>query len=589
MSARNIDYADTWNRSKSPTVARAMVEMLRGMGIDTYFGVPGGSIIAVFDAVLSTPGATLIEPRHETYAAFEAMGAYRASGKTAAVLVTTGPGATNVITGIAAAHFERVPMIVISGDTAWERTGQRLTQSLGPEGIDFEEMVQSITRTTVRISRAEGALSQVRAAVRAARNRANPGPVLIVASIDQLDDAISLREPNSVRGPASDPERPPEVLVRHVADLLERAERPLIVLGAGCRPMPEAARELVDAVGVPFMTTPQAKGIISEEHGLSLRNGGMSASQWARAYTQAGPDVTLALATDLDDSSTAGTPPVRRGGTLIHVDTDQRVFGRNIPTQVAVAHDAGAFAHALAAEMRGRSPASVRRGAALAEEARRRSPFERADFMHDTSIPIAPHRVVADLQRAAGPYATFVTDIGEHMLFALHYLTVRGPDQFVIHLGLGSMASGIASSVGLALADRSRPVVCICGDGGMQMAGMEILLAIKHRLPIVYAVFNDARYNMVYHGHRLTYGHAADWDTPQIDFVKWAEAAGARGRRIERPGEITEEMLWGPMRDGVPLVLDVRQDRDTRIEEDGRISALIQMSRASRIVPEGQI
>ncbi|HWL88732.1 MAG TPA: thiamine pyrophosphate-dependent enzyme, partial [Polyangiaceae bacterium] len=449
-------------------------------------------------------------------------------------------------------------------------------------GVDLEEMVQGITRTTVRISHPASALSQVRAAVRAARNPANPGPVLVVGSIDQLDDQ-ALHGPNSVQPPLSNPRAVDDGLMKRIADVLEHAARPLMVLGAGCRPVADAMRELVDAVGIPFMTTPQAKGIVSEEHPLSLRNGGMSASQWARKYTQAGPDVTLVLASDLDDSSTAGTRPIRHGGTLIHVDTDKRVLGRNFTTAIPVAHDAGVFAWQLAAEMRARnSTALARRGAALAAEARRDSPFEVAYFESDSAVPIAPHRVVADLERAAGPRTTFVTDIGEHMLFALHYLTVCGPDRFVIHLGLGSMASGIASSVGLALADRSRTVVCICGDGGMQMAGMEILLAIKHRLPIVYAIFNDARYNMVYHGHRLTFGHASDWETPQIDFVKWAESAGARGQRIERPGEITQELLAGPLKDGVPLVLDVRQDRDVRIQGEGRISAMIQMQRGTR-------
>ena len=147
------------------------------------------------------------------------------------------------------------------------------------------------------------------------------------------------------------------------------------------------------------------------------------------------------------------------------------------------------------------------------------SAYDDPDFQRAASSPIAPQRAVADLQAAAGPGAIFVSDIGEHMLFALHYLTARSADRFTIHLGLGSMASGIASAVGLALGDRTRRVICICGDGGMQMAGMELLVAVKLRLPIVFAVFNDARYNMVYHGYRYTFGREAAWETPVIDFA----------------------------------------------------------------------
>ena len=217
------------------------------------------------------------------------------------------------------------------------------------------------------------------------------------------------------------------------------------------------------------------------------------------------------------------------------------------------------------------------RGAALAKEARSGSPFDAADFAEDASNVIAPHRAIADLERAAGPAARFVSDIGEHMLFALHYLTAKGPDAFTIHLGLGSMASGIASAIGLALGDRERPVVCVCGDGGMQMAGMELLVAARERLPIVYAVFNDARYNMVYHGYKQLYGDEAAWDTEWVDFVMWARSFGVAGARIDRPGQITPELIAKLTARG-PAVLDIRIDREKRIRGAGRNEALAHMS-----------
>jgi acetolactate synthase-1/2/3 large subunit len=161
------------------------------------------------------------------------------------------------------------------------------------------------------------------------------------------------------------------------------------------------------------------------------------------------------------------------------------------------------------------------------------------------------------------------------MLFALHYLTAQGPDAFTIHLGLGSMASGIASAIGQALADRDRPVCCICGDGGMQMAGMELLVAVRERLP-VYAVFNDARYNMVYHGYRQTFGRESPWSTPTVDFVSWARSLGANGERIDHPDDIGPEH-FAALKHG-PMVLDIRQDASVRIQGEGRIEAIRQMS-----------
>jgi acetolactate synthase-1/2/3 large subunit len=191
---------------------------------------------------------------------------------------------------------------------------------------------------------------------------------------------------------------------------------------------------------------------------------------------------------------------------------------------------------------------------------------------------LRPHRAVADLQAAAGPDARFVTDIGEHMLFGLHYLTADRPDTFSIQLGLGSMGSGICSAIGLALGDPSRRVVCICGDGGMQMVGMEVLVAAREKLPVVFAVFNDARYNMVYHGFKALTGHAPAWETPWVDFVMWARSMGIKALRVNHPGELTAARLDRLTDGGGPIVLDMRIDRNVRLKGAGRVEALRHMS-----------
>ncbi|MCD9145727.1 thiamine pyrophosphate-dependent enzyme [Streptomyces albireticuli] len=212
------------------------------------------------------------------------------------------------------------------------------------------------------------------------------------------------------------------------------------------------------------------------------------------------------------------------------------------------------------------------------EEAVCESPFDFPGYAADTTFPIAPHRALHDLQTAVGPRARFVTDIGEHMLFALHYLTTREAQGFGIHLGLGSMGSGIGSAVGRALADPSRTVVCICGDGGMQMSGAEILVAVKHKLPVLFAVFNDSRYNMVYHGYRQQFGRTAAWSTPTINFVAWAQGHGVPARRVNRPGEITPALVEQLMRRPGPALLDIRHNANVRIKGAGRVEALQQMS-----------
>ncbi|HLK35599.1 MAG TPA: thiamine pyrophosphate-binding protein [Polyangiaceae bacterium] len=555
--------------------AHALVVALVHAGVDTFFGVPGGPVSPLFDAVLHVAGARLIESRQETSAAFAAADYYRSSGRVPAVMVTAGPGATNVVTGVASAYLERVPMLVLCGDVAWASAGGKLLQDTGPEGVSVERLLGHVTRKAIRVARPESLVSQGLAALEAARHPALPGPALLVVPIQYGRVATSPARLASAP-PAFDATLPRDV-VETTARWLVEAEHPLLVLGAGCRPHAAKIRRLVDWLDVPFVTTPQAKGVVSEMHPRSLRSGGLAASIWARKYTGLGVDCAVALGTDLDDCAVGPTPYVAPGGRLVHVDLDATVFNRNVPAALGVVADVGGFADALSeawaqdGHRHPRAPEVVR--------ALKQGPaFDAAGFRSDDSPRIAPHRAVADLEAAAGPAAAFITDIGEHMLFALHYLTARDPGAFTIHLGLGSMGSGIAGAVGLALGNPERPVVCICGDGGMQMAGMEALVALEHRLPVVFAVFNDARYNMVYHGYRQVFGREARWETGWIDFVAWARSMGMAGVRVDHPGEITRESLARLRAGGVPVVLDIRTDRSVRLEGGGRNEALRQMS-----------
>jgi acetolactate synthase-1/2/3 large subunit len=300
----------------------------------------------------------------------------------------------------------------------------------------------------------------------------------------------------------------------------------------------------------------------------------VAASLWARRYTAEPVDVCLALGSDLDDSSMGTTRYLGRGGRLIHVDRDARVFGRNLPTALAVTADAGAFAAEL-------TRALPRRAARAPIAAREESPFDEPGAAFDDGVPIRPHRLLADLEAAVGPGARFISDIGEHMLFALHYLTADRPDSFLLQLNLGSMGSGIAGAIGLALADPTRPVVCIAGDGGMQIAGMEALVALRERLPILFVVFNDGRYNMVHHGMAQIFGSANLYDTAPVDFAEWAVSMRMPAAVVRRPGELNGAMVARLLAGGGPALIDARIDASIRIRGGGRIEALQHMSMLS--------
>ncbi len=548
--------------------------MLVDRGVATFFGIPGGPVCPLFEAIRRKEGAELIAVRHESHAAFAASSYYRASGRVAAVVVTAGPGITNAVTGIAAAHAEGVPMLVLSGDVAWATHGGRLLQNSGPEGLNVEQLYSSITREQIRVTNGASAVSQTLCALDAATDPHRSGPALLVLPIDKAMEVARQVPiaPASRRYSAS----PAPGTIDQCMTWLSEAERPLLVLGGACLRHAALVRQLVDAIDLPFVTTPRAKGVVGEDHPRSLRNGGLAASHWARRYTAQGVDTALVLGTDLDDVSVGSTPYIEKGGKLVHVDINPLVFNRNLPTSLGITADLKAFCEALRQAVLDGRPRDGR-GAELVRKAREKSPYDVPHFATDMGPQIPPHRAVADLQSSL-PEARFVADIGEHMLFALHYLQANGPDEFQIQLGLGSMGSGIAGATGLALADRNRPVVCICGDGGMQMSGMEILNSVKMRLPIVYAVFNDSRYNMVHHGMKEIFGSAEEYDTPAVDFGMWAASMGIPSQVIRRGGEITRPALKRLLEPGHPVLLDIRIDRDIRVKSGGRVEALKHMS-----------
>jgi acetolactate synthase-1/2/3 large subunit len=555
------------------------VDALVARGVDTFFGIPGGPICPLFEAIRLNQRARLVESRHESHAAFAAALYFRASGKTPAVVVTAGPGVTNVVSGVASASLERASVLLIAGDVAWATTGQRMAQDSGPEGIAIEELLRPVTRAQVRAAHARSVVSQALAALDAAENPMHRGPALFVLPLDRgmaecAHYEVTVRDAALLM-------RPPQMAVTRTARWLARAHRPLLVLGAACRGREASVQRLVDALEVPFVTTPRAKGIISERHPRSLRNGGMAASMWARRYTAEAIDVCVALGTDLDDTSMGPTRYLGSGGSLVHVDLDASVFGRNLPTALGVTADVGAFADALVEEVNGSLGATPSARAALRYVCLR-SPFDVPHAARDESFVLRPHRLIADLETAVGSDARFVTDIGEHMLFALHYLTITEPDAFHIQLNLGSMASGIAGAIGLGIADPTRPVVCIAGDGGMQMAGMEALVALRERLPILFVVFNDGRYNMVHHGMKQIFGAADQYDTPPIDFCAWSAAFGMPAAKVSRPGQLDRRLVGRLLARGGPALIDARVDASVRIRGGGRVEALQHMSMLSQ-------
>jgi len=258
------------------------------------------------------------------------------------------------------------------------------------------------------------------------------------------------------------------------------------------------------------------------------------------------------------------------------VDTDSRVFGRNMPTKLGIVADVESFANLIALKA-SKYPARHSRDAI--QLVKGSEPFQSFVSGEDQ---IHPAEALINLQDGF-PTARFITDIGEHMLFAMHYLTADMPDDFHIELNLGSMGSGIAGSIGMAMGNSERPVICIAGDGGMQMCGMESLVAIKEKLPILFVVFNDGRYNMVHHGMRQIFGEAEQYGTVPIDFSIWASSFGLKSKVVKTISDIDYDAIRSVLNAREPYLLDVRIDPSAHMSGGGRIAALQRMSMANTV------
>lgn len=573
------------------TVARRLIDLLVNQGIRTFFGIPGGPVCAVFEAIRLNPDARLIVVQHEASAGLMATEYYRQSGSIPCIVLSPGPGMTNSITGIANLYLERCPALVLAGDVSWQSSGRILAQDAGHQGIDVMNLMASVTVFRDRLVSPNGALGKTRRVIQMSCE-GRRGPSLLVIPLDVSyavcdDSDLNINhhayQRTSLRVDFS--------RKKEIVDLLTDATHPLIVVGHGARNDAKIIVEIAENFGIPFVTTPRAKFVMDERHPLSLRNGGIAASLWAREYTSKEVDVCLVLGTDLDDTSVGMTKYVGQSTKLIHVDLNASVFGRNFQTYRALQCSISEFYDNFIWQF---LPKNAKEPPKILSMIRQKSPFDNPNFNEDVSFRIRPDRLIADVSTTLNNNSLVFSDIGEHMLFCLHYLTSTGRNEFYIQLELGSMGSGICAAIGAALAKPELDVVCITGDGCMRMYGSEVLTTLANGLNITFVVFNDGRYNMVHHGMKQLFGDADEYSSPNVDFYAWSNAHGVAGGMVTKPGEyqcVLNDLKSCRVRNGKvgPAVIDARIDPSVKIRGGGRVEALQKMSLSRKDIEESLI
>lgn len=545
-------------------------ELIQG-GVDKIFALPGGPIGPVFDALLDRPEVEVVVTRHETGAVQIACGYAMATGRPGVALTTCGPGLTNALTGLVTAREECIPLVLLAGDVPSVDHDRTSVQEVGPYGLDLAKGFRPAVKASLTITRPSLAAPTIRRALEIAA-AGKPGPVLVILPLDvsmSPAESFPLVDLSARVHPSPDPAVWDDLVLR-----LREAEQPLLLVGSGVRASGtwREVLELAERTSTPFATTPHAKGTMPEDHPLALGVHGLCRSRWALQYLGAGPDLLVALGTRLSDISTGGYRPLtREGGAIVQIDVDPTHFGRSVTVERAIEADLRVALPELLGRLDVRRRPRVNPALSLAK---RGSRVEREEDLASDAVPLIPPRALADLLGALPEDAFLISDIGEHGLFALHYLEVREPDSFYMPVGSCTMGTGITMGIGLAMGKRDRSVVCLTGDGCMGMHGLELITARTLDLPLTVVVFNDASYGMVKFGNRRVFGRSHDFETHPVDFAGLARSIGGIGVEIREPGALRAEHLTLARRERRLVVIDVHVDKNLAAPGNNRVNQM---------------
>ena len=502
--------------------SQIFVEVLCEQGVDTIFGYPGGSVLNLYDELYKNADRiTHVLTAHEQGAAHAADGYARATGRTGVVLATSGPGATNLVTGIATAYMDSVPMVAFTGNVSTDLLGRDSFQEAYIEGITMP-----ITKHNFTVRRVEDLADTMRAAFRIAQS-GRKGPVLVDSPKDVTANLCECthRQPEPIRTVTTFKEEE----VAWAAEIINGAERPLIYFGGGirsaasCQPL----RDLIHKAGIPATYTLMGAGVIPYGDPLRLGLIGMHGCYTAnRAISEA--DVVVAIGTRFSDRVALKPSTFAKKATIIQIDIDPSEINKNVEVDLSVVGDAAYILQAMLPMIEPKThPAWM-------------------DQIHDWQAhdyhPVSdasrlmPHQVIGEICSQCGPEAVYVTDVGQHQMWAAQYLRHAKSRGFITSGGLGTMGFGYGAAIGAQMAlGRDQRVVMLTGDGSFHMNLNEACTAVSYNLPIITVIFNNQVLGMVRQWQTAFYGRRYSQTDPhrKTNFVKLAEGFGLKGYHCE--------------------------------------------------------
>ena len=526
--------------------SRALVKALEREGVSVIFGLPGGAITPVYDALLDS-GIRHILARHEQSAAHMADGYARASGRAGVCMATSGPGSTNLVTGIANAYMDSSPIVAFTGQVPRAMIGRDAFQEADIIGI-----TSPITKYNYQVRSASEIPSVVKKAFLIATS-GRPGPVLVDLPKDVQTEVAGMEFPDKVevRGLSSPPDPDPELLGR-AAELLAEADAPFILAGGGVR-ISNAHRELVrlaELLMAPVGTTLMGKGCIREDHPLSVGVIGMHGSPLANTLIVKA-DVLLAVGTRFADRTTCDADAFCKEAKIIHIDIDPAEIGKNKRVHIGIEGDARkalvGLIEGLAKRLKGE------RSAHWYERVKQ----VKAKLQNEDGDGLSPPRLLKRLRRLLPDDAIVTTEVGQNQMWASLHFKAYGPRNFITSGGLGTMGFGFPAAIGAKVARPDVPVVDIAGDGSFQMTMNSLATSVSEGIPVIVVILNNRMLGMVAQWQRLFFrGRYSAVEIRPPDFVKIAEAYGAQGIRAESMEEF-ERAVKAALGSDVTTVIDV--------------------------------
>jgi acetolactate synthase-1/2/3 large subunit len=515
------------------TGAQALVRGLEAEGVEIVFGYPGGAILPVYDALReSTIKHVLV--RQEQGGAHAASGYARVSGKTGVCMATSGPGATNLVTGIATAYMDSIPLVVITGQVATQMVGTDAFQE-----VDITGITHPITKHNYLVQQADDIPRIVKEAFHIA-STGRPGPVLIDVPKDVAEAVCRAEIPEEVHLPGYKPTlRGHAAQIKIACQLMEAARKPVIHGGGGVISA-DASEELVylsELLQAPVITTLMGLGSIPSGHALSLGMLGIHGHSAANlAITEC--DLLISVGARFDDRMTGAVEKFAPGAKIIHIDIDPAEIGKNIRVDVPIVGDVKMVLRAIIERLERKDLSTRDDWFNQVQEWKKKTPC----CYPDSGEELTTRLILQRLNKISGGDIIVTTDVGQHQMFAAQFLNFKRPKSFLTSGGLGTMGYGFPAAVGAQLAKPKAKVFCITGDGSFQMTMNELATAREQGLPIKVLIFNNSCLGLVrqlQHFYCDQRQMAVDM-TGNPDFVKLAEAYGVKGYRIQHAAEIDQ-------------------------------------------------